>query len=163
MTIWVYLVESVGKDTNGGITALKGITVGTYINSIGKTADNQYLWTILTEIGQESSYKVLTILGALSCADDIYYLRLIKVCITFIEKYDGGVRTFPESLRIVVAVESQSPDTMFLHVLEFKICPFHRLIPVFEGFDESWRTVVEDIPDIITVFVNLLCIAYGFI
>ena len=57
---------------------------------------------------------------------------------------------------IVIVVGCQPPDSVLLHVLDFQFCPFHRLIPVFQGFYQTGGTIPHDLPDIHPMLINLL-------
>ena len=137
--------------------------MGIDIHPIGQTTDNQHLGTIFLQIPDKTADKVLTIGRDMTSAHNTDNLSLIQVCITFIIEYEWCVRTFAETLWVVIVSECNASDAVLLHIFQFKICPFHRIIPVLKSRLQMGRGILDNIPNLIPVFKQHLSTANHFV
>ena len=156
MMVRIDLVQTMCQHAHCLITIRQGLTMGIDIYTIGQSADNQHVRTMAFQVTYEVTYQVLSVNGHLACSHNTHNLRLVQVAITSIIEYQRGIRTFAEPLRIVFIVQSQSSDTMLLHIMKFKICPFHRIIPVLEGRHQMGRGLLDDVSNLVPMFKQQL-------
>ena len=157
MTVRIDLIESVSQDTHCWIAIGQCLTMGMDIDTISQTTDNQYLRTITVQILDEMANQVLSIGGAMTGANDTDDSRLVQIGITFIIEDDRGIRTFRQALGIVLFSQCEGTDTIRLHILELGFCPFHRFIPVFQGFHQTRGAVLQDVSNVMTMLKDKLC------
>ena len=68
------------QNTHGIVSLLKSTTVGTNIDAIGQTTNDKYLWALLSQVCNETSYHVLTIRRTMTRTNNIDNISLIQVC-----------------------------------------------------------------------------------
>ena len=163
MTVGVDLVQSMGQHPHCLIAIGQGLTMGIDIHTISQTTDYQHIGAMAFQVADEMAYQVLSIDCHLSRPHDTHYLRLVQVAIAFIIEYERGIGTFAEPLRIVVIAQYQASDTVLLHIVEFKICPFHRIIPILKSLHQRRRGFFDDVANLVPMFIQQLCTAHRFI
>ena len=134
--------------------------MGMDIHAIGQTTYNQYLRTLPAKVADETANQILSIDCDMTRANYTHDLRLIQITVTPKVEHQRSIRTFPESLRIVVIVECQSANTIFLHVFQFIIRPFHRFIPVPQRLHQSRGSVTDDVGNMVPVLMKQLGTAH---
>ena len=163
MLIGINLVKTMRQHRHRFVTIVQSLLVGTDVHAIGQATDHQHLRTHLLEISHEHTNQVPGIHRTLTGAYDIHNLRLVQVGIATVINDKGGVWTLTKPSGVVIIHRCHGPNLVILHELQFKFRPFHRLIPVFHGFDKTRRTSLNQITDLIPMFINTLCTAHSSI
>ena len=78
------MIEAVSQDGYCGVALGQCLTVGIDVDTIGQSTDNQHFWAMSTQVADETTYQVYTILRTLTGTNDADYLGLVQVGITFI-------------------------------------------------------------------------------
>ena len=163
MTVGIDLIETVGQYRHRRIAVGECLTMGTDIDTVGQTADDEYRWAQRPQISDETADQVLSVGGHPTGSDDADDLLLVQIGIAGIVEDDWSVRTFLESLGVVVAGEGEASDTVFLHEAELRFCPFHRIIPVLQRLRQAWGCFFDNVANVISVFIQQLCTSHGLV
>ena len=137
MAVRIDLVKTMRQHSHCLVAIAQCLPVCTDIHTVGQTADHEYLWTHLSEIGHQPTDQVFAVLRTLTGAHDAYDSRLVQIRIASEIDDEGRIGTLTKALRVVVIHRCQGADLMLLHECQFKFCPFHRFAPVFQGFHQS--------------------------
>ena len=130
VAVRIDLVQSVGQHSYRGIAMSQRLPVGTDIDTVCQSADNEHLRTLLAQIGDETADEILSVSRHPTGADKADDPLLVQVCLTFIIEDDGCIGTLCEPLGVVIVIQCESPYAVLLHESHLTFCPPHRLIPV---------------------------------
>ena len=86
MTRRIKVIESVGQYAHRLITLLKSIAVGTDVNAVSQSTDDENLRTPLLQPFDETAHEVLAIDRAMTGTHNVDNALLVEIGSTFIEK-----------------------------------------------------------------------------
>ena len=153
-------IQSVCQYTNRLVAIFQCLLMRSDIDTIRQSADDQHLWAICSQLTDQPTDKVLSIRRTMTSTDNRYDLRLIQVGSSPIIQNDRCIRTLFEPLRISRAVQCQYLNLMTLNKLQFCLRPTQRFRPVAKCLFQSWGTIMNDVPNFVTVFVKLRSTAH---
>lgn len=86
MTRRIKVIESVGQYAHRLITLLKSVAMGTDVNTVSQSADDEDLRTPLLQPFYETAHEILAIDRAMTGTHDVDNALLVEVGCSFIEK-----------------------------------------------------------------------------
>ena len=159
----VDLVQAMSQHADGVVALLEGMTVGADVYAVGQSADDEHLWTELSQVAEEASHEVLTIGGAVAGAYDVEDIALIEIGSALIVQDDWSIWTLGQALGVVGVAQCQGADVVLVDELHLSCCPPQGVIPVLHGLAQSGRGVGHGVADVTAVLVDSLGTAHGLI
>ena len=90
------------QHTHGFIALLQRLLMGTDVDAIGETTDDEYLRTGLPQFDDKLANQIGAIGGTVAGAYHIDDFSLIERGGSLIIEYQGGIRTIAQTLRVTV-------------------------------------------------------------
>ncbi len=114
---------------------LYGGSMGTYINAIRKSADNNRIDR--SELLNEFFAEVASIGGGIAGADDTQHIPVCEIRVTFDKKHCGGIGTHAQPRGIISVVEKQGTYPVARDKLQLTVSPVEH-IGAEDGFGTAW-------------------------
>ena len=144
-----------GQHAHGVEARGQCLAVGTDVDAVGQSADDEHLGAQLPQVGDEAAHQVLPVGGAVARAHDVDDARLVQVGIAFIIEHEGRVghtRAAAADSRLVV--EGQRLDVVLVDELHLGSCPFQGVVPVLQRLDKTRGAVGHDVADVVAVLID---------
>ena len=77
------------------------------VNAISQPADDQRVGAQPTQIRDEATDEILSVGGAMTCADYRDDMLPVEVCLSLVEEHEWRIRAFCEPFRVFVVVHAQ--------------------------------------------------------
>ncbi len=133
--------------------------MGTNVNSVCQSADNENLGTIFPQVCHETMYKVLPISRAMACAHNADNTPCIDIGRPLVIQHNRCIVTFLQPLWIAVRAQRQRRYAMLLHKRCFIASSAQCPVPVFQSIYKTRRAVGQHVANVVAVFVNSPCTA----